>query len=375
MVRKWVDFVIQFFDAFLGDAATNVDEKFKGRILLAICSVAAVLLLPVTIYDSRHLFDPIAAALAWWDYLTPVLTLVLVRFQHSLKVANFFFLISVTISTNLAAALGDHIIYSNYVWLPLFPMLATFISGIKLGAIVAILAATLSASGVLFRAVGRPLTSEEISITINLWSVILGSLILSYTYDLIQRLWSKDRDHLLNEMHRLAHRDELTQLPNRRAFLNALTQVQEKVDRNKERAFLAQIDIDHFKSINDRFGHSGGDEALKIVAKILMDHVLEGEAAGRLGGEEFGLLLLGNDNVQVEARLEEIRENLANRLIAIDNHRGFKITMSVGYGQIISHEPTLDLINKVDEALYRAKSMGRNQVVHCDQSRSGGVAV
>jgi diguanylate cyclase (GGDEF)-like protein len=159
-------------------------------------------------------------------------------------------------------------------------------------------------------------------------------------------------------MHALALTDELTGLPNRRA---ALARLADTLQARRKCAVLI-VDLDHFKSINDRHGHLIGDEVLRVVATVLKDVVREPMSAGRLGGEEFLLLLPDTD---LEAALH-VAERLRAAVASMDTSRwssGSALSISIG---VTITNPNIvsvaDALRGADEALFAAKAAGRNRV-------------
>ena len=124
------------------------------------------------------------------------------------------------------------------------------------------------------------------------------------------------------------------------------------------------IDIDYFKKINDIHGHETGDTVLKEFAHIGKEYIRETDQFGRLGGEEFAILLIKTDMslaLQIAERLRKKIEETVFRIGVIE----IKITISMGLANLTEYENTIDLLmSKADEALYRAKRRGRNRVEH-----------
>ncbi|WP_037148652.1 GGDEF domain-containing protein [Rhizobium freirei] len=158
------------------------------------------------------------------------------------------------------------------------------------------------------------------------------------------------------EFERLSRTDGLSGLLNRRAFTEALTKA-------GHGASLVIFDVDRFKTINDRFGHASGDAVIIAVSQIL-GRVFTGEdMIARLGGEEFGAIIHGGDIDERIARVEAIKEQVANHPIAIDGG-SVKITVSAGIADIGKDRKTEGVYAAADKALYLAKTLGRNRVVH-----------
>jgi diguanylate cyclase (GGDEF)-like protein len=125
------------------------------------------------------------------------------------------------------------------------------------------------------------------------------------------------------------------------------------------------MDIDHFKSVNDGFGHPAGDEVLKAVAAACMQHLRENDAFGRLGGEEFGILLTETDAVGALDAAEKLRRAIEQ--LTVDVAGGLRVTSSFGVASLPSAvaKPE-DWIAEADRALYAAKHAGRNRCVVAD---------
>ncbi|MCX8030825.1 MAG: diguanylate cyclase [Thermodesulfovibrionales bacterium] len=158
----------------------------------------------------------------------------------------------------------------------------------------------------------------------------------------------------------LSETDELTGLYNRRAFIKVL----QKMISNHNRNFLslAILDIDHFKKINDNFGHNIGDEVLIEFAKFLRNQLRENEIIGRLGGEEFGIVLPVKKDLAYKI-CERLRTKLNNQLFS---SKGLKISASIGLVDNQRINKFEDLYKIADQCLYNAKKQGRNRTVFKD---------
>lgn len=166
-------------------------------------------------------------------------------------------------------------------------------------------------------------------------------------------------------MANLLNTDYLTGVMNRRHFMERLERAYDESVRHGAPLAVAMFDIDHFKTINDTHGHSNGDLALKRFAENSAALVPEGGFLGRLGGEEFGMVLPADDLAATIAQLERIRESTA-ALTAVRADGGcFGFTVSVGVCPTQGAESAAAVLARADEALYFAKRNGRNRTVVC----------
>ena len=167
----------------------------------------------------------------------------------------------------------------------------------------------------------------------------------------------RDRER---ELQHAAFHDSLTELPNRRYLVERSESALANAERHKESVALLLIDLDHFKPINDRFGHAAGDLMLQVVAKRLREHVRAGDAVARLGGDEFAALICGSD---AESQAREIAERLLAEL-SEPVHYGaerLRVTISIGVALYPRHARNFTgLYKAADMALYRVKELGRS---------------
>jgi two-component system cell cycle response regulator len=163
----------------------------------------------------------------------------------------------------------------------------------------------------------------------------------------------------------LARTDPLTQLHNRRSLIERLSEEVERVRRYGLMLSVLMIDIDHFKAVNDTYGHLVGDEVLRGVARVLQREARTVDVVARYGGEEFVLVLPETGEDGATALAERIRQRVAEQpLLRGEQIDWVRVTVSIGTATMPSpraHSPET-LIAAADEALYRAKSQGRNRV-------------
>jgi diguanylate cyclase (GGDEF)-like protein len=178
---------------------------------------------------------------------------------------------------------------------------------------------------------------------------------------------------LLAELRHKARHDPLTGLLNRRAMEDAIDTQMQRGRRTGETHSLLMLDLDHFKSINDRYGHAAGDRVLQHAAAVLQAHVRKIDQVGRVGGEEFLVLMPGASLDTARHVAERLREQLAADEVLV-NGTGVKLSVSIGIAEWVDRsEASSRLLVRVDAALYEAKAQGRNRVVASDTGQLPGL--
>jgi diguanylate cyclase (GGDEF)-like protein len=179
------------------------------------------------------------------------------------------------------------------------------------------------------------------------------------------KLPARDRQYLIETIETLANSvliDPLTECYNKRAFSRDIEAIISKAKRNDEELSLLMIDIDHFKKINDTYGHVTGDRVLQLVVKYMKTGQRKHEQLYRYGGEEFAVIL---PEVKMQNAIiagERLRKSVeAGFKLPVDG-KVIPCTISVGVAPYASAYETPDFISVADRALYQAKEMGRNQV-------------
>jgi diguanylate cyclase (GGDEF)-like protein len=166
------------------------------------------------------------------------------------------------------------------------------------------------------------------------------------------------------QLEKLATIDSMTNLYNRRHFLTLAEAEWSRSQRHRRPLSVLMIDIDHFKAVNDRYGHAVGDEAIVSIASACREGKRGEDFAGRLGGEEFAVMLPETDQTQATVLAERIRERVANHTLTTQRVQ-FKVTISIGIAAATEGMAGLDvLLRAADQALYQAKAGGRNCTVH-----------
>lgn len=174
----------------------------------------------------------------------------------------------------------------------------------------------------------------------------------------------------LHTLQILADTDPLTSLLNRRAFLPFAEDAMNYYKRYRRNLGVLMFDIDHFKRINDTFGHAAGDEVIRAVAKIIAGQIRTTDKVARFGGEEFVVLLRETDAQGAENLANRIRESVGATVVT-QGLAQIDLTISVGAAIVGEQDRDIeDVIERADKALYAAKSSGRNRVVLAEAERT-----
>jgi diguanylate cyclase (GGDEF)-like protein len=160
----------------------------------------------------------------------------------------------------------------------------------------------------------------------------------------------------------LARRDKLTGAPNRRAFDEALSESFSRLERMNDLFALLVVDVDHFKRVNDTYGHAGGDQVLRAVWQALKSSLREIDKVFRIGGEEFAVLLPSTDQGSAKVTAARLCSVVAAHPIKAE---GTSITVTISIGIALPSDSSTPeaLMKEADTALYQAKAQGRNRFV------------
>ncbi len=172
----------------------------------------------------------------------------------------------------------------------------------------------------------------------------------------------REQEEQLAQLQSDAGMDFLTDLPNRRAFEKRLDEFMDMARRYGKPFSLVIVDIDHFKQINDQFGHLAGDRILRAIARVLSEHMRTSDFIARFGGEEFVAILPETTITQARALAEKLRTKVERAVFRYEG-TAINVTISAGVSESVVESDTQDrLFGRADAALYRAKKAGRNCV-------------
>jgi diguanylate cyclase (GGDEF)-like protein len=172
------------------------------------------------------------------------------------------------------------------------------------------------------------------------------------------------RHQLEAQLQHLSETDELTGASNRRKLLDALRLSLWRLKERQLSTVVILMDVDYFKTINDRFGHIAGDEVLRGIAHQAMSHLRDGDLFARFGGEEFALLLPNTSLDAAYVIAERLRTAIASGSFLPDSDPSLKVTISMGLSLIQPQDQDIEaVLHRADDALYQAKRNGRNCLV------------
>lgn len=193
-------------------------------------------------------------------------------------------------------------------------------------------------------------------------SILSLALLLGSSYLMLNQMAAKIE--LANQFIKEASiTDELTGLRNRRFLMTRFSEEFERARRVGGSLGFMMIDLDHFKGINDRYGHPFGDLVLKRVAQTFAKMLRDYDIAGRYGGEEFAVVVTGTSSSDMLLLAERIRQSIEHTEIQ-DNNTSVCVTISAGVATLADDDTLESLLKRADSALYQAKHEGRNRTVH-----------
>ena len=340
-------------DQILRESRAHRVEALKIMHVLELAIFAIMLVYAILDGRSQDIFM-LSAFLACTVAITPFVL------RYAEKTALHITLVTVIGLAILCAAWHGGIENTGFLWLFLYPSFAMYMLGLRLGLCFAVGEIVLG-SAVLFLATVGGLVPAIYNIDMVLRVIALYVVTLALTI-VYERARSKNYMSVrrLNERISVqAATDELTGLLNRRSFKEVMTQFREPVS-------LVMMDIDHFKDVNDLFGHGAGDMALRRIADTLRRGLRRDDVISRWGGEEFLIALPGSDAFGAHCVAEQLRTRVEATVFSFSHNGSMKTSSITASFGIAGPEESKDLeksIELADSRLYQAKELGRNRVI------------
>ncbi len=246
--------------------------------------------------------------------------------------------------------------HTGALWFFILPPVVLFIHGLKKG-LIELLIFLLLVMGMLFIRNGMLLeTTYKYDFRVRLILVFLVIVFLSSLYQYIREISMKRMKKMQSDLEFFLRRDPLTGLYNRRGYEDNITSI-----KNTSFGSILMCDIDHFKNVNDKYGHNTGDYVLKEVAKVLKEELRDNDISVRWGGEEFLIFLSETAISQACLMAERLRYKIEHNEIVYDN-KSIYITFSIGVSVIENDISLEEAIKNADHAMYVSKKEGRNRV-------------
>jgi diguanylate cyclase (GGDEF)-like protein len=296
----------------------------------------------------------------------------LLRATRSIAIAREVFLCAVFFNfTWLTFSLGG-VNAPTAGWLITAPVVAMFLGGVATAVFWLTMSCAAVAAIYILPLVGIPLPPHPVKdmdllyllCDLGLYLVIVVFVLL---FELTKTQGFIKLEQALNVINELAIRDELTGSHNRRHLIGLIEQERERVLKGTAPFCVCLLDIDFFKRINDTYGHAAGDAVLRSFAVTVQKQTRESDAFGRYGGEEFLLMLPETSLEDAMLFAERVRMGI-ERLVFRDISSDLKVSVSIGVAQFRLGETIGQTVTRADEALYMAKSSGRNRVVNYGQT-------
>jgi len=267
--------------------------------------------------------------------------------------AGLIFIGRLFFGLNFGALLFLLVLVSYCVLLPLIDRLFLQQSSFQKRLYVQALSANVIYFSVVFMTQSLPMQWLIIYFCVHLLTcLLLGALGQSLYNDFLQR----------RTLQTFAETDFLTGLVNRRVLDDFIEQSIQMVDRTNGQLALALLDIDHFKQVNDTYGHEVGDYVLRRVSKVIQQNVRTYDLVGRYGGEEFMIVFPHLSEQAAHEISERIRSKIDEMVIELRDKRKLRVTVSIGVSSY-QHAEQESLKERADRCLYRAKHLGRNRVI------------
>lgn len=271
-------------------------------------------------------------------------------YSYLLALFSFFILIMLVPDASAAA----------FVWVLMMPVMAYLLLGKKEGPVIS---APFMAAGFLayYHFLG---TVDSGGVMIDLLNMVLGGVLMM----IFMHMYEHRREVAEHKLVDLAQTDALTGLANRSSFQGTLNRTLAECERSQTSFALVIMDIDHFKMVNDTLGHEAGDQVLRHISQSLKERLRATDSVGRLGGEEFGLILRDVASPVAFQLMDELRERIASTELTYGDA---SITVTASFG--IAYWPNdgrqvHDLFRAADRRLYCGKRGGRNIVAETDSA-------
>jgi diguanylate cyclase (GGDEF)-like protein len=292
-------------------------------------------------------FEAVVGALLVWGGWRIVRVRNVVPWVYLYLLPTFSFLLYIIVIPDASS--------TAFVWVYTFPVLSYLLLGRERGALLALPFVLLA---LLLYLTTYPVKFDARSL-IDLGNAVLcGLMIIVFVH-----LYEARRAAAHQQLQKMARTDALTGVASRGSFQQDLEQSILEAQRTRRPLVLVILDVDHFKAVNDQYGHHAGDQALRHICNRLSLRLRQTDLLGRLGGEEFGVLLLNTERDAAVALVETLREQIASAPLVYGEQQIY-LTVTMGLAQWPTDGMTVEQLYRcADQRLYRGKAQGRNRLV------------
>ena len=358
----WTLFKAEDFTGFIRSGFTdynNTEEVRKGYLINMFTFVALFFLLPLGINALLESFYPTAFALLFVSTIL-IINHIYLKLTHNQILASyvistlFFFLMTYLIYTG-------GIYNTGVLWIYSLPLIIMFLLGFKVGLFYILLFIILNCI-ILFSPIeGLLQASYTFEYKVRIILALLVITFLASVYEYLREVSFETMSEMSKQLEEVSNQDYLTKVYNRRGIHHSLEHACKMYKQDNKNFSLMICDIDHFKNINDTFGHNMGDTVLKRVADEIKSVLREKDVIARWGGEEFLILLPGLTIEDAHDIGERIRKSIENIVFSFDD-KLISITVSIGLSQKQKEKNIEHIISQADQHMYEAKSKGRNTI-------------
>lgn len=344
-------------DPSLRDSRMGLRDRHRRSIMRLIFSATGSTLVVFAVLQLFNnnvafaLFEMVASSVLIFGAFRVEKSPHLLRWIHGYLIVTFSFLIYIIAMPNAST--------SAFVWIFIMPILSYLLLGRLTGFLLA----------VPFMLVGGYFYYLQLEALDNARTIIdlLNPAFCAVLTVMFMHLYETHRAEAQDKLVILAETDALTGLPNRSNFQSTLERTVNESGRSKTPFALVLMDIDHFKTVNDTLGHDAGDQVLRHISTLLSERLRGTDFVGRLGGEEFGLILRDVASPGAFQVVENLRHRIEQSAVSYDTHE-VKLTASFGIAYWPRDAEKLnDLYQVADRRLYGGKRAGRNTVAECDE--------
>lgn len=332
------------------DDLQDVGQRSLVRMIFATTGLTLAVFCVLQFMAGNYLlasFELLATAILLWGAWRIVRVRNLLPWIYLYLLPTFSFLLYIIVIPNASK--------TAFVWVYSIPVLSYLLLGLKRGSLMA-LPFVLGACLLYLYTYPIPRDAESLIDLGN--AVFCGVMILVFVY-----LYEARRAAAYQQLQHMARTDALTGVASRGGFQQSLEQSIREAQRSRAKLVLVVLDVDHFKAVNDQYGHDAGDQALRHICNSLSSRLRATDTLGRLGGEEFGLLLRNTDSQGAEPLVESLRAQLCSQPMRYGDK---EIALSATFGLAewtVDGSTAEQLYRCADQRLYRGKELGRNRLV------------